>query len=275
MKWIVMIVLLPVCVLGQVPSASTQEQQTKSQLEAFLKTEFKEVLPSTVRVMKFIERLSANPESYGKSQQSFVKQIFVKSHSRFLKSFQPDATFSQLFSNGNYNCLTATALIATTLKHFGYTFRMFETNHHIFILVNTDRGLTLLETTDPFTGFVTDPGAIEKKISAYKTTTEANTDARVIHFEFRTPLYKEVSLDNLVGLLHFNLSVNAYNTKKFVLATDHLELTTATYQSSRVIEFADVILLTLKALNTPDGSRLTERLNRIKKASQEALASSK
>ncbi|HEY0740737.1 MAG TPA: hypothetical protein VGD40_04710 [Chryseosolibacter sp.] len=275
MKWIVATFFLPILSLAQVVPAHSPNDKTELQLTTFLKTEDDGVLPSTTRVMKFIDRLDANPESYAKHQQSFVRQIFVKTHSRFLRAFKPNATFSQLFSNGNYNCLTATALIGTTLQHFGYSFRIFETNHHIFILVNTDRGTTLLETTDPFTGFITDPKIVEEKISAYKSATASKPDSRVIQFEFQTRVFREVTLENITGLLHFNHSVSAYNRKDFEESTRHLEEASKYYQSSRLIEFTDVVLLTIRELQPRDASSLSARLQKLRKASSETLASTK
>ncbi len=275
MNWMVAFLLLPIIAFGQAAPSVSPEEKTEQQLQLYLASEAGNVQPSTDRVMKFIERLGDDPRAYANHQQTFVRQIFVKSHSRFLRTFKPNATFSQLFSNGNYNCLTATALIATTLQHFGYTFRMFETTHHIFILVDTDRGTTLLETTDPFTGFITDSKIIDQRVATYKSATHSKTDSRVIHYEFQTPVFKEVTLNNLAGLLHFNLSVNAYNDKNFTDATSHLELATQTYQSSRVPEFADVIRVTLKELNVPDAAALTSRLQKVRKASEEASAAVK
>jgi hypothetical protein len=275
MKLTVAILLMPMLAFAQVDVSFSNRQNTERFLTSYLKTEGNAIMPSTSRVTKFIDKLSAHPEQYDKHQQRFLRQIFVKTHSRFLRTFKPYAIFSQLFSNGDYNCLTATALLAVTLKHFDYSFRIFETNHHIFILVETDLGTTLLESTDPIYGFITDTRLIDEKISGYKSAKGADTDSRVIHYKFQSSLYNEVDLENLTGLLHFNLSVNAYNAKNFERTTFHLEQTGQYYQSSRVIEFSEVILLTLKELKVKDAAPLSARLRKVKKASAHVVASTK
>jgi hypothetical protein len=273
MRLIVAILFLPMLSFAQTDNASGQK--TEAMLTRFLKTEREDILPSTQRVTKFFDRLESHSGNYDKHQQQFVRQIFVKTHSRFLRTFKDNATFSQLFSNGNYNCLTATALLGVALQHFNYSFKIFETNHHIFILVDTERGTALLETTDPFDGFTTDPKLIDKKIAGYKNATASDTDSRVIQYQFRSRLYNEVTLEELAGLLHFNLATNAYNAKNYEQSLVHLEYSGALYQSSRIIEFSDVLLLTLQETNTKNSPALIARLQKLKLASAETSAGTK
>jgi hypothetical protein len=273
MRLIVAILFLPMLSFAQTDNASGQK--TEAMLTRFLKTEREDILPSTQRVTKFFDRLESHSGNYDKHQQQFVRQIFVKTHSRFLRTFKDNATFSQLFSNGNYNCLTATALLGVALQHFNYSFKIFETNHHIFILVDTERGTALLETTDPFDGFTTDPKLIDKKIAGYKNATASDTDSRVIQYQFRSRLYNEVTLEELAGLLHFNLATNAYNAKNYEQSLVHLEYSGALYQSSRIIEFSDVLLLTLQETNTKNSPALIARLQKLKLASAETSVGTK
>lgn len=266
MRLIVAILFLPMLTLAQAQDSALL--RTDAILTRFLNTEHAQVTPSTQRVTKFLDRLSDNPAAYEKQQQQFVRQIFVKTHSRFLRNFKDNATFSQLFSNGNYNCLTATALLGVALQHFHYSFKIFETNHHIFILVKTDRGTALLETTDPFDGFTTDQKLIDKKIAGYRSANATETDSRVIQYQFKNRLYNEVSLDELPGLLHFNLAVSAYNIKHYEQAVFHLEQAAVLYQSSRIQEFSDVILLTLRESNAREASALTARVQKLQQVAK-------
>jgi hypothetical protein len=262
MKLIVAMCLLPLFGFGQ--ADETISTQTENLLVRFLRTEKTDITPSTQRVTKFLDRLATHPESYRSQQQQFVRQLFVKTHSRFLKTFRDDAVFSQIFSNGNYNCLTATALLAVALQRFNYTFKIYETNHHIFILVETDRGSALLESTDPIAGFITDSKTIVSKIERYKTINASETDSRVIQYQFKTKLFKEVSLDEVAGLLHFNLAAKSYNNKRYEDAIVHLEAAGVLYQSSRIQEFLDVILITLRETSLKNASLLSARVRKLK-----------
>jgi hypothetical protein len=275
MKLTVAIIFLPMLVFAQADLPVSNRHNTENLLLRYVNTDGAEIQPSTARVTKFLEKLSSHPEAYNKQQQQFLRQLFVKTHSRFLRTFKQYATFSQLFSNGNYNCLTATALLGATLQHFNYSFRIFETNHHIFILVETDRGRTLLETTDPINGFITDAKAIEQKIAGYKSAKGTETLADVIEYNFQNTLFNEVTLEDIIGLLHFNLAVNEYNRKNFERATYHLEQANQFYQSSRMIEFSEVVVLTLKELKPKDAEALSARLRKVRNASAGTLSTTK
>lgn len=268
MKALAFVLFMPIIGFAQ----AERLQQTHELLHNFLRVEQQEVMPSTQRVTNFFARLESHPQSYAKHQQQFARQLFVQTHSRFLKYFRDDANFSQIFSNGNYNCLTATALLAVALKHFRYTFKIFETNHHIFILVDTDRGTVLLETTDAFDGFTTDPHIIQKKIASYKHAVPNGGNSQVIQYRFKTALYHEVTLDQLAGLLHFNLAAKAYNTKDFENAIAHIEEATVSYNSSRLKEFTDVLLLTLQESNVAYGPALTARLRKLQQSPEKSAS---
>jgi hypothetical protein len=263
MRLIVAFLFLPILAAAQTDEA-VSIQKTEQMLNRFLKPEALEVLPSTQRVTKFFSRLDTHRDAYDQHQQQFVRQLFVKTHSRFLKTFKDNATFSQLFSNGNYNCLTATALLGVALQHFNYSFRIVETNHHIFILVDTDHGTALLETTDPIDGFTTNQKEIDKRIAAYKAATASETTSRVIQYEFKTRLFKEVTLGELTGLLHFNLAANAYNARNYEQVVDQLEKSASLYWSSRLKEFSDLIILTLNETKAKNGPALVTRLHKLR-----------
>src|SRR3954466_3416406 len=98
MKLTVAILLLPILAIAQVDKPISIYQDTERLLRAYLETEGNSILPSTVRVTNFIEKLSTHPDQYNKHQQRFLRQIFVKTHSRFLRTFKQPATFSQVFS---------------------------------------------------------------------------------------------------------------------------------------------------------------------------------
>ncbi|HEY0651789.1 MAG TPA: hypothetical protein VGD65_01635 [Chryseosolibacter sp.] len=268
MKFLLVTLFIPMLSMAQVERSVSRE--THAILLRFLEAEQNQVVPSTQRVMNFLDRLASQSDSYHEHEQQFVRQLFVKTHARFLKTFRGDATFSQIFSNGNYNCLTATALLGLALNHFGYSFRIFETNHHIFILVDTDRGVALLETTDPFDGFTTDDKVIDRKISSYKSASATETDSRVIQYQFKTSIYRQVKLEELIGLLHFNLAASAYNARDYENAISHLELSRKYYNSGRLREFSDVILLTLQESNPANAGLLTARIRKLKQSSADA-----
>lgn len=82
------------------------------------------------------------------NDQRTLQRLFHKVHSSMLKRYQAYADFRTLFTEGTYDCLTATTLFSHLLTNLKYDFKVIETNYHIFILVETSRGQVMLETTD-------------------------------------------------------------------------------------------------------------------------------
>lgn len=182
------------------------------------------------RVDKFVARLQH--KRVRQDDQEFVYQIFNETHRKFLKTYKPYSHFSEIFESGSYDCLTATSLLAVILNSFHYNFQVVETNIHVFIIVETQNGKILLETTDPVYGFISDPEKIISKIEQYKNENSASS-------RINSPLiYKEVDPLKLSGLLLYNEAVVAYNEKDFVNSTLKMLEANLVYNSDRTQNFA-------------------------------------
>jgi hypothetical protein len=192
---------------------------------------------------QFLEKLQTRKSH--QTNKQFVNLIFKKTHQKYLHHFKEFATFSEFITTGNYNCLTATSLYALILDYFVLDYEIIETNYHIFILVNIDDGQILLETTDPLQGFIADPAMIRGKIKGYQSNTLVNENSKT-SYRFSNSLYNEVTLDQIVGLLHYNLAVDTYNHGYLLNAINHLEQATQFYYSKRTKEFSDLLLLKIQ-----------------------------
>lgn len=180
-----------------------------------------------------------------KNGSAFCNTIFQKARNKFLKRYSEFATFNETLGSGKYNCLTGTALYALLLDYFKIDYSIVETNYHIFLLAHTDEGTVLLEATDPARGFVSDSAEVEKRILQYKQNViqRQNDDKR--YYEYTFDLYKTVTLDQIKGLMHYNLSVDAYNQQNFESSIQHLSKALDFYNSPRISEFSSILLLTL------------------------------
>lgn len=103
------------------------------------------------------------------------------------------------------------------LEEFGYDFKIIETNYHIFLSVETDKGPVLLESTDRYNGIVTDPIQIEQRISTYRNNelfiNPSSSQSDKAHYKYDLNLYHVVVTVSTPGLLYFNQAVTAYNSK--------------------------------------------------------------
>lgn len=195
-------------------------------------------------ISNFAEKLENSKGE--KDQKQFLKLVFNKTHHRFLKNYQAYATFSDLLKAGNYNCLTGTALYALLLDHLGYDYKVIETNYHIFLIVKTSEGKVIFEATDPVKGFITDADEVEKRLSKYQQNQVPRRESEKIYYQYSVKLFNEVSLDEMLGLLHYNHAIEAFNAQQLSSAIVHLDKAIHLYQSPRIDEFAKIILLYVK-----------------------------
>lgn len=239
--------LIPILVTGQginpvAPSASKIDHYIK------LYNQTDGTSSSTHKVLTFAEKLERKRPLF-KQDKDFLEYLFNKTHQHFLKHYTDHASFGTMLDHGTYNCLTGTALYAILLDHFGIDFQIIETNYHIFLLAHMGHGSILFETTDPTAGFVSDSREIEKRITLYKQNSIQPVKSTKTYYRYNFDLYNEVNLDQMQGLLHYNLSVVAYNQQKLPVSIDQLGKAITLYQSPRIEEFSRLILLAVMESN--------------------------
>jgi hypothetical protein len=243
MKLIVAIFFLPILALAS--TGPTDSRPTISvYLNAFAIADG-ETSASSDKFVAFLDKLSSKKNSF-KNEAFFLGRVFTKTHQRFLKQFRPYAHFDELLAEGSYNCLTGTALYALILEHLGFNYSIVETNYHIFMLVESSEGQILFEATDPLHGFVTNAGDIEKRIAEYKQNDLVAANNGKTYYEYRVSLYNTINLDGLLGLMHYNLAVEAYNSHNLASSVEHLSKAAGLYNSPRIDEFSRIILLSLQ-----------------------------
>lgn len=182
-----------------------------------------------------------------KNDRDFIEYAFTKTHQRFLKRYEAYAPISALFNKqGSYNCLTGTILYSLILDRFQIPHQVIETNYHIFILAETKQGKVLLEATDPMNGFVASPIDIEKRIKTYKENSLQASTSTLSYYQFNFELFNTVSFKELTGLLYYNKAVDFYNHKNLQESVQLLKKAHELYSSSRIDEFSQILLLSLR-----------------------------
>lgn len=239
---LLILIFFPLFLFGQ-ESINANSGRFKIYLEKYLETHAGEKTTAS-NFISFIDKLG-DKKAGASDDVQFLKLVFYKVHKRFLKSYSDYAPFGELFTSGNYNCLTATALYTLVLDHFDYDYKVVETNYHVFILVNSENGHVLLETTDPQYGFVESENQIAEKIKQYRTNTIQETSSKRTYYHFQFDLYNEVDLNELTGLLYYNLAVDAFNKNQIDQSVSLLDRAIVHYKSERIEEFSRVILLML------------------------------
>lgn len=192
------------------------------------------------RVQNLVDRLKTKRS---KSDIHLLRKVFVETHKKFLKNYSQYADMNEIFSSGNYDCLTATSMYSIVLDRLDFDYSIIETNYHIFIVVNTSRGEVLLETTDPLNGFVTDSKMIDQRIGNYKQNTVASLPANDKKFYlYHLNLYHTLKQSELPGLLYFNKAVKAYNAGEWETCSNFLDKAQTIYNSPRIAELTMILI---------------------------------
>ncbi len=241
---IVFIFCLPLVVSAQGGQPSYADDTFTKYIAQYIATD-KSKSVSTEAVEKFVQRLESKKHAF-KKESEFLQYAFNQTHRKFLKHYKPYCTFTELIDNGTYNCLTATALYALLLDHFQIDYKIVETNYHIFLLAKTEQGTVLLETTDPLNGFISNANQVEKRLTTYKQNELMQTNTDKVLYTYNFNLYNVVDLDQMLGLMYYNLAIDAYNHQEIQSAIAFLDQAILRYQSPRIDEFSMIILLTLQ-----------------------------
>jgi hypothetical protein len=271
----VIFLLLPMLVAGQgVMPLSTSGTKLSHYLAAYSRTSENSAAISYDAVEKSIARFQGRRASF-KNEKAFLEHVFVKTHQRFLKTYKEYATFNELFKGGTYNCLTGTALYALLLEELGFSYTIIETNYHIFLLAAAKEGRILFEATDPLNGFVADEHEIVKRIEGYKQNTVVQARNDKTYYQFDVQLYNTLDLDDISGLLHYNLAVEALNSHSLEASITHLGKAMEIYRSQRIEEFSKILLLSVieSNLEMPVKERCVRRIRMMQKNNMLAVVS--
>ena len=112
---------------------------------------------SKERILNKIDEFYQLIEEKKTSKMSIKKittYLFDQTHYQFLHKYKESAYFHEIFSNGNYNCVTATALLSLFLKKYQIPFQIKEQPTHVYLIADPQGEKIMLETTIPSIGVI-------------------------------------------------------------------------------------------------------------------------
>lgn len=204
-----------------------------------------------------IEKLDSKTK---KSDRQFLKNVFNITHRQLLKEYDQYAGFGEIFQDGKYDCLTATALYSILLGELGYEHRIIETNYHIFLLVDTEEGQMLMESTDPLDGFEYQADKIQSRIDQYKVDQNEIAKKEGI-YALPYILFDEVSPAALTGLLYYNQCVKAFNAQEWSKAIQLLGAAKRYYNSPRITEMENLLIQVVASIELENSSQPSSAVN--------------
>lgn len=184
-----------------------------------------------------IENLCNSIGSLGyekKKPEKQIKIIYDKVHSTFLKKYELENRFNEIFSSGNYNCVTATALFSLVFEKLNIPYTIKEEPTHVYLIAYPNTQNVLVETTTPLFGYLTfDPNFKNKFITNLKSqkiigaseADKSSTDELFNKYYFQN---ENINLHKLVGIHYLNDAL--FNN-------DHGDYLKAFYQAEKAYLF--------------------------------------
>lgn len=93
-------------------------------------------------------------ETESMSETKKVKKIYEYIHQRFFKVYQHDNSFPDVFKNGEYNCVSASAVYAIVLQRMKIPFQIMEAPQHVYLFAYPQSHRILIESTSPKNGYL-------------------------------------------------------------------------------------------------------------------------
>ncbi len=173
--------------------------------------------------------------------KKLLERIFHTIFETHLRTYIPLADFPQTIEQNQFGCVTGTLLFALVLEKLGFDYHIYETNYHVYLIVDIDADKVLIETTDKVFGFEKNKHLINKRIQEYQRVYDEKRKSANIYISI-FKIEREISLIELIGLQYYNKATIAYNQKDYEKAIQALKKSMQLYDAERS---AELMYLTL------------------------------
>lgn len=169
-----------------------------------------------------------------------LKTIYSSVHDEFLKKYNGETFFGDIFSTGQFNCVSASALYSLVLEHYKFNYNIKETPTHVYIIADPQNTSYLIETTLPSSGLFHFDDKFKKSYIEYlsenKLISESEFRTKSVNSLFNEYYIKDESIDliKLAGLQYYNKGVLYYNSEKYEEALNNFEKAEILYPSDKI-----------------------------------------
>ena len=160
--------------------------------------------------------------------KSQIRILYRTVNNTFFNKYEFSTTFDKIFYNGNYNCVTASALYGIVLDHLNIPFYIIETPIHVYIVAYHNKTHIKIESTGPYSGYsVYNPSMKRTFIEFFKSSklideTEFSISSVDELFDKYYFYGNKISLRELLGIQYMNNA--AYNILEENFTESHKNL---------------------------------------------------
>lgn len=149
-----------------------------------------------------------------KKQAKLLESVF---QGKVLKKYKSISPFYHIFFDGEFNCVSSSALYATLLDEFNIPYTIKELPTHVYVIMYPEGVRVKVETTVPKKGYETrSDGEVEKTMKMLiklNVVTEEWVEKRGMRVAYNEYFYSDngITLRQLTGLQYQNECVNDFN----------------------------------------------------------------
>lgn len=191
------------------------------------------------QLQRFTEELRPKIERQKKPEKK-IKKIHKAVHQAFLKKYVLKNYFPDIFTKGEYNCVSATALYGLVLEQLGIPFTFKETPTHVFLLAYPDTERIALESTDPQVGYLVFDHKFKSQYIAQlrkmKLVSEEEFKSKGLETLFEEMYFdnQDISFQELIALQYYNDGLYQFDEENYQAGLGQFEKAYQLYPSSRI-----------------------------------------
>ncbi|MBX7127111.1 MAG: hypothetical protein K1X47_15555 [Cyclobacteriaceae bacterium] len=139
-----------------------------------------------------------------------IKEIYTLVHRAFLKQYQLENRMPDVFRNGDYNCVTASALYALVLQDRMIPYTIKEKPTHVFLVAYPNSNNILIETTSPLFGYLsfdnTYKSTFVNNLKGQKLISASEMENKTVDELFNKYYFRDEDIDirKLIGIHYMN-----------------------------------------------------------------------
>ncbi len=176
-----------------------------------------------------------------KSNAKNIKLIYSRVHDTYFRKYELENNFGEVFGNGNYNCLSASALYGLVLSRLGIPFSVKERPDHVYLVAFPATDKILIESTNPTGGYLQLNDAFMtaylQNLMKAKMISKAEYDSGSKSDLFNKYYFsqeEDISLKKLAALQYYNLGIYDLGKEKHSEAFQHFAKARLLYPSTRI-----------------------------------------
>ena len=192
------------------------------------------------RFYRQLDGISASVAAVKKNDKK-VKQVYDKLHAMFLSKYETRNRFEDIFYNGNYNCVSATALHGLAFHHLNIPYWIKEKPTHVYLLAYPETENIMVETTAPIAGsqvlsqqFKQNYIKVLRDQKIISTNEYASGNINSLFDKYYFNIQGNITLLQLVGLQYLNEGIYKLEEERYPEALNQLEKAYLFYPCDRV-----------------------------------------